>query len=381
MYIFAINKDVYHIYQRALALSISKEFVHHFNGQSAFNYRQDSEQENRRRELLAVEEEAQKEKIIAQHGEAHFRHQVSSQLEAKIMTQVNIELDNKERLLRKTLQVEQAAPDILDLLAVKAASIKRITPLAKNLTWLATDLIKLVNKPQYRKRADVPVHDASLAVSYIGLENLKLVMPTFIVKHWLPISTSPYPLMKRKLWSDSLSIALASRILAKAHNLDEYSAFALGMLSNVGMLAITRSFLAQFNEIHGAELRQAYENKDKRLHDILLAIKPPAHLLLTQLAERGYQIGAQLVEQMHFERLAIVEPMFDLAYVNDFKKMHPLSHIVIKARAFVDVRNLTNEDLISADDAQHFLSNSHLSADDITLLKKSDIDHLTLKFK
>jgi hypothetical protein len=380
MYIFSSQEPVLPLFQRALALSISKEFAHQFIGDTLLNRRQDSEQENRRRELLAVEQDAQKEKIIAEHGEAHFRQQMSNQLLAKVTVHVNRELDDQQLLFNKVVQIEQAAPDILELLSVRAASIKRITPLAKSLIWLANDLVTLVNKPQYRKRAEVTVHDASLAVSYIGLDNLKLVMPTFIIKRWLPFNTSPYPLMKRKLWQDSLSIGLASRVLASNQDIDEYSAFTLAMLSNIGLFAITRCFLNQFHEIHSGVLRQAYENKDKRLHDTLLALKAPPALLLAQLTERGYQISAQLIEQMQFERLNITEAMFDLAYGNDHNKMHPLAKIVLKARAYVDFRNLAKEDLLSNDEAKTLLSSAKISPAEILLLKKADIDHLKLKF-
>jgi hypothetical protein len=381
MHIFSIKESVFKLYQRALALSLSKEFVQQLMGKIAVNDKQNSEQENRRRELLAVEEQAQKEKIIAEHGEIYFKEQVNKQLFAKVMSHVNADLDNKEYLYNTILHIEQAAPDILELLSVRASSIKRITPLVKSLTWLAEDLITLVNKPQYRKRADVQVHDASLAVSYIGLENLKLIMPTFILKRYLPISTAPYPLMKRKLWNDSLSIALASRVLAEREKLDEFAAFTLAMLSNIGLMAVTRCFLSQFHNIHSADLKKAFHEKDKRLHDVLVELKAPGDLLLELLTERGYQISAHLVEQMGFERLTIVEPMFDLAYTAAHKKMHPLAQVVIKARAYVDFRNLARESLIENDEAKQLLAASKITADEISLLKKTDIDHLKLKFK
>ena len=91
---------------------------------------------------------------------------------------------------------------------------------------VCTELINLVNKPQYRKRSDVQVNEPNLALSYVGLDNLKLVMPTFMLKHWLPTSTAPYPLMKRKLWNDSLSVALAAQLLAKEHGLDRIYRFS-----------------------------------------------------------------------------------------------------------------------------------------------------------
>ncbi len=106
---------------------------------------------------------------------------------AQVNKKINEEFDNKAHLYNRVLSIEEAAPPmILELLSLRATSINKIKPLATSLPWLATDIVTLVNKPQYRKRADVQVNDAKLALSYLGIENLKLVMPTFILKHWLP---------------------------------------------------------------------------------------------------------------------------------------------------------------------------------------------------
>ena len=229
MQLFDNNKSIATIYQRAIAHSISKDFADELNGRTEFVNHQGSEQANRRRELLDIEVQAQQDKIIADHGEEHFKSQVMNGFFNEVRTQINNDFDNKEHLYHQVLGIEDAAPTILELLSLRATSINRINPLAASLPWLATDLISLVNKPQYRKRADVQVSDAKLALSYIGLDNLKLVMPTYILKHWLPTSTAPYGLMKRKLWNDSLSIALATSFLAKELKLDTYTAFTAGM--------------------------------------------------------------------------------------------------------------------------------------------------------
>jgi len=380
MQIFLENDNVASIYQRMLSLRISKEFATTHGGVGFKSFQENSEQDQRGRELLAIEQEAQKNKIIAEHGERHFREQISSQLFSRIENQVNEALDNKDLLFSKTLVVEDSTTAALDILAVRAASIRRIRPLIANLTWLADDLISLVNKPQYRKRADVQISDINVAVSYVGLDNLKLVLPTFILKHYLPHSTSPFSLMKRKLWNESLSIALATSTLAQAANVDEYSAFTAAMFSSIGQLAVCKVYLNTFFEIHGEDIRTAYQEKDKRLHDILLAIKVPADMLLTQLSQRSAKISADMVELMNFERMPLTEPLFDLAYTLTIDKMHPIAQLIIKAQAFVAFRSLAKEGLITNDEAKALFSAAKLTNTDIALLQKSDITHLKLKF-
>lgn len=380
MQIFENNKLVYPIYSRALSLTISKDFAEQKSGKIKVTQHQNSEQLNRRRELLAVEEEANNNKIIQAHGQEHFKTQVMSQFFARVRAQVNKEFGNKDNLYLNVLKIEGAAPSIMEVLAVKAASINRIAPLAKSLPWLCTELINLVNKPQYRKRSDVQVTEPNLALSYVGLDNLKLVVPTFMLKHWLPISTAPFPLMKRKLWNDSLSVALASQFLAKEQGLDEFTAFAAGMLSNLGLLAVTRGFLDIYNELYNKDLRESYENKDKKLHDILVEFELSPALLLEQLLQYSSKITADMVELMRFDRLQITESLFDIAYATEINHMCPMAKIVTKAKTFVAFRSLAKEDLISSEEAKTLLSAGQLSSSDIALLRKNDIDHLKLAF-
>lgn len=205
-------------------------------------------------------------------------------------------------------------------------------------------------------------------------------MPTFILKHWLPNSTAPYGLMKRKLWNDSLSVALAAGALARAKGLDFYTAFTTGMLSNIGQLAITRCFLNTYSTIHEKELRQAFEEKDKRLHNVLTKIENSPELLLEQLILRSSKLSADLIELMAFERLQITEAMFDLAYSEDIAKMCPIAQIVAKAKVYVNNRSLTKASLIDENETEQLFEVVKLSAGEVSLLNKSDIDHIKLKF-
>ncbi|NQY87567.1 MAG: HDOD domain-containing protein [Colwellia sp.] len=380
MQIFELNNIISSIHQRALSLSISHDFAKQQYGKINLVDHQGSEQENRRRELLSVEKEAQQEKIVAAYGAEHFRNQVTDTFYEQVRSRVNKEFDNKTHLYHNILCIDDAAPAILELLALRATSINRIQPLATSLPWLATDLISLVNKPQYRKRADVQVNDAKLALSYIGLDNLKLVMPTFILKHWLPSSTAPYGLMKRKLWNDSLSVALAASVLAKDKKLDWYTAFTTGMLSNIGQLAVTRCFLNTYDEMYKEALRQAVADKDKLLHNVLVKVDNSPELLLEQLTLRCSKLSADLIELMTFNRLPITEAMFDLAYSDNIDAMSPIAQVIAKAKVYVSYRSLTKAKLIDDNEVALLFETVKLSEQETALLNKSDIDHIKLKF-
>ena len=187
--------------------------------------------------------------------------------------------------------------------------------------------------------------------------------------------------MKRKLWNDSLSIALASKVLAEHAGIDWYRAFCGGMMSNVGLLAVTHCFISKFNELYNLERKQAYDNRDKRLHNALLEIQSSPELLLDQIILRSDHVGADLIEQMRFDRLPITETVFDLAYCAKQNQMNDIAKIIAKAKAYVAFRSLAKEELIDNDDAKTILAISKITSVEVNLLNKSDIDHIKLNFK
>lgn len=380
MQFYEKNKKLSPIYHRAICLAISKEFAHSQKGEVFVAKYQDSEQANPRRELLDVEQQANEEKTIEKHCEIQFNNDVNHKLLDKVFFQIAETLNDKEKLFTETLSIDISACGILEILSVKAASIKRLTPLLNDLPWLGDELINLVNKPQYRKRSAIQMSKPGLALSYIGLDNLKTVMPTFILKHWLPKTTSPFPLMKRKLWQDSLSIAMASKILAKNEGYDEYQAFTAGMLSNVGILSMSKIFTQIYNEVHQHELKEAYHNRDKRLHDVLNKIETTPEFLLELISMYSCKLTTEMIEFMQFNRLHITEAIFDLSFNDDRRKMGKLARILLKAKSYVLFRSLAKESLITTEESKHWLANVGLTAKEVTQLNRADIDHIKLNF-
>lgn len=380
MHFFEHNEVLRPIFHRAISLLISRDFAHKQKGEIFVATYQDSEQANRRRELLEVEQVANRHKVIEEHGQNQFQKEVISKLLNKVKKQVTDQLESKEVVFNQILKVESAASDILEILALRAASIKRITPLATSLPWLSHDLINLVNKPQYRKRSFVKISDTSVAVSYVGLNNLCMVMPTFILKHWLPENIKPFTAMKRKLWQNSLSTAMASRVLAKLYGIDEYTAFTASILSCIGNFTVVRCFNEAFYNLHQADLKTAYENKDKRLHDILKNVIPTPELLLELMVKFNSKVAGEVVEMMQFDRLNITESIFELSFAQDQEKMSDLAKIILKSHAYIHHRSLMEEELMDKEEAKQWLTLNQLTAKEIHLLNKSDIDHIKLQF-
>jgi len=133
MQIFNTNEQVSAIYNNSLSLLIGKDFADQLNGKLPVADHEDSEQANRRRELLAVEEESHNNKMIEAHGKNHFKTQVMEQFFEKITHQLDALFENKDKLYNNILNINDTAPLVLELLCLKATSIKRIAPLINSI--------------------------------------------------------------------------------------------------------------------------------------------------------------------------------------------------------------------------------------------------------
>ena len=74
-----------------------------------------------------------------------------------------------DAVIQTTIGIEDSVATILDILAVKSASVGRLEPLVNDLSWLGRELVTLVNLPYYRnqrskKNTAVKVDSPALAL-------------------------------------------------------------------------------------------------------------------------------------------------------------------------------------------------------------------------
>ena len=99
------------------------------------------------RTLLEVEVAAHKKRQKSSTAHHKYRAQASKQLHQVIETAMNKQLEDIDSVIHETIGIQDAVPAIIDILAVKSASVGRIEPLVQDLSWLGRELVALVNLP------------------------------------------------------------------------------------------------------------------------------------------------------------------------------------------------------------------------------------------
>lgn len=340
------------------------------------------------RTMLEVEIAATAKRQQTSTSHHKYIAKASKHLHQVIESAIASQLEDLDHIYYEVIGIQDTVPTILDLLAVKSASIGRLEPLVNDLPWLGRDLVSLVNLPQYRKNngkgTTIKVDTPALALRYLGLENLQMVIPTFAMRHWMPHSTEPFSLLKRKLRDNSMSTAIAARELAPLYGVKEQHAFTLGMLVDVGKIALTRLYLRTFERVWQEKVQIARDKSHKDLHTALLELGPDPLFLRHLLLEHSATLSRTLIEKMAFRYLPFNVAMeeFSAGYLPTSVKYVtdplPLTEVVRKAHGYAQYLSLKDSQLIEPDEAQTWFLYLGLSQDEQNKLAKCAFQSLQL---
>ncbi|WMS94684.1 HDOD domain-containing protein [Pseudoalteromonas sp. HL-AS2] len=369
--------------QRAHDLLLGHNFAHQQIG-FIHTLEMDYGEPLKQRTLLEVEVAAQQKRKLKSTAHHKYRAAASEQLHKAIEKMMSEQLSDIDSVIQNTIGVEDSVCAMLDILATKSASVGRLEPLVNDLSWLGRELVTLVNLPYYRnqrsKNTAVKVDSPALALRYIGLDNLQLVVPTFAVRHWMPYSTEPFSLLKRRLKESAMANAIAAQKIAEVNEVNPSHAFTLGMLLNVGQIALVRLYLKVFEQIWQRKVQFARTTANKGLHTALLELKPDPLFLTTLLSEQSLAISAKIIEKMAFKYLPFNSVMQQL--VNGIEKGDtalPLTQVMLKARCYSQYLTLKQHQLVEPDETLSWFSYFKFTKKELKALQASNFNNLAIQ--
>ncbi|GGF61499.1 HDOD domain-containing protein [Alteromonas lipolytica] len=320
----------------------------------------ESEQSFTRRQLLKVEKDAIKNKLETAKLQANYVEQINQQLHAVINKKLLQILNDSNAVCETLLNWSEDVTDLIDLLSTPSATVSKVEAVAANIPWLVDELLRQVNQPQYRRRdarGDVIAVDTlKTALSFIGIDNVKRVLPALIFKQSLPVITDPYPQIKHKVWEYSLVCARTAELIASHYRVSSFEAFSLAMFSQLGRSAILKLYFRLFEQVHLDFLRHAQKAKLRNLHSALVQLIPDAKRLITLIDEHSEKTTLHLVEFMVFKRLNYVSPLQQLLKDIDPEDASPLTQMLLDCRYYAKYRMLKDNNLFLDDEAEHFLA-------------------------
>ena len=190
--------------------------------------------------------------------------------------------------------------------------------------------------------------------------------------------------MKRKMRELSMSTAIAAKELAPFYGVKEQHAFTLGMLLELGKIALVRLYLRTFEKVWQAKVKIARDKKQKDLHSALLELSPDPLFLRNLLVNHSAELSRKLIEKMELKYLpfnAVMEEYAQTYLPNAHKKIADpmaLTTVMQKAYGYAQMLVLKDSQLIEEDEAELLLQHLELSDEMRKQLAKCAFHNLQL---
>lgn len=338
-----------------------------------------SEQGDARRQLLHVEKVAIENKRLRKTSEASYIESISYQLHDIIVEEMSEYLKDIPAVMGNLLNLPHNIGILLDALAVRACSVSKLEPIIATMSWLVDDLTSIVNTPRFRRKDSrgriIIVETLRTALSFLGIDNLRLLIPSLIVKRATPQITDPFPLIKQKLSSYSTGVAITAQHIAIAQGINKSDAYMLGMLGNLGRCAVIRLYFRMFDKVQLHLLQECQKDKEHKRHDALIKIVPSANHLIALQQTFADALTADILDELSLKRLYITPAMRAIAG-SPCADHSVLSDTLSQARLYAQVRALHQNKLTDANTAK--LALSALKYPQGVLVKLKNVDIFTL---
>ncbi|WP_076415724.1 HDOD domain-containing protein [Shewanella sp. UCD-KL12] len=330
---------------------------------------------------LAIEREAVLERLAKQIEAKQVFEEVSAQLINTVSNAVEHRLTSPEQVLTHS-GINENQLLMLELLQAKNIDINRLRPLIEEQQWLVRDLINMVNSSSFRhrrpQRSDVQVTDIKLVINFIGIENIKLLIPYFCIRNWLPSGHANLLWTTRKLWRYSVVSAIAARALAKLHEQDGSFVYTCTLLSQLGPSVVLKNSAKLFEQTWGTWLREASGSRDKEVYDAVVATEFPAEKVYQLVLEHGNALNWQLLHHLNFEASPMAKVLAELDNNLSYKELSVEAAMVARANCYAKVVLLEELRKITPHERRMMFDYYELSEQEVIRLKGQNFRKLDI---
>ncbi|GLP95795.1 hypothetical protein [Paraferrimonas sedimenticola] len=281
---------------------------------------------------LAVERAALLRRLKQLQKQRETVEAVQKQLSDSLSTKLDnalLELNLEE----SGIPLCQTQLDLLLMLADDDADIHRLRPLILSLPWLARDLAGLMRSDQLNSRTEVDVKNPKLVVNYLGIERLRLWVPYFCARHWLPVAQARLIWPMRKLWRYQLVRAIAARQLGELSK-QGLKPYVLSWLMGLPRLACLWSGGRLSDQLWGEFAMAAARERDRVLYESVQVAQIEMSGLQAAFERHQGAIWTQLWDNFKLEEHTLIEAIrFDCG-AEALSELSPLSRCLLQSDGF-----------------------------------------------
>ncbi len=332
------------------------------------------------RELLDIEANALEQKQKQKATASEFKDYINEYFHDALFEYLDERTENVDYLLTEILTIDPVIPKLFDACAAKASSASTFEKLITELPFLTRDVLNLVNNPPFREPNSKKAHvdNVGLAVRYVGVDNMKFALLTYIAKNWLPHSTEPYTDFKTRYWQYALATANCARELSKHYKVSEHVAFMFGMLQGIGMSLTLRMYLRAFDTVRVQQMKKVVKAGRKDIEKVLDSLTIDDNFVSDALNKYALKVTQVIFDNVELKYAVVAPAAQELANDTPFAEAMPLTQLTQQAKAFVQYKMLQKSRLIELDEAKLFLTNASINNKVIALLNQVNLKKLNL---
>ncbi|GIU20421.1 metal-dependent phosphohydrolase [Shewanella sp. MBTL60-007] len=173
----------------------------------------------------------------------------ANELEKSVFRRVEAALASPKAIAERVLKLPTQVAALEQQLADENTDTKTLLALIERDPVLSVEVLKLCNSPLFR-RSDKEVTSLQVALVQLGREQMKRFVTTAMMRKVIDIQPIYFRRFGSQIWRHSMQVAYLSSELTQD---DPDTAFLLGLLHDVGKIAIFKLLLEAFKQAEPGE--------------------------------------------------------------------------------------------------------------------------------
>jgi hypothetical protein len=338
-----------------------------------------SEQNDSRRLLLVIEELANKKKEVAASAESAYLLEVEADFHQALIADLDIEFQDTAMIMEKILKFDKSLGALLDVLYTEACSITRLMTCLETLPWLEESLLKFVRHPKYRRTDSagrtITLKTIRSALSFVGIESLRTLVPVLIAKHTNPVQSEFTPNIVKTMWLYTLGTSNIAKALSQKYGIKPHFGYNLGLLANIGRAAVVSLYLRAFDKKLRKEIIKARKKNNMNEAKALSTLRPSNKYIIELWQRHANTITANVVQSLNCRWLMIAVGFEDFAKIQkvdithlDKLDLHPLAKLLFTSQGFMQYKILNKEKLMGKQEAMIYLRSFGVTSSHVSLI-------------
>ena len=174
---------------------------------------------------------------------------IANNLERQVMGQIETALSSPKDIADNVLKLPSKIMELDNKLADEDIDIKDVLKLIEQDPLLSIEILKLCNSPAFR-RSDKAVSNLQQALVQLGREQLRRLVTVCLTREMIDVKPIYFRRFGAEIWRHSMQVAFLSGELAEQ---DSDSVFLLGLLHDVGKIAIFKMLIDAFYQAEPGE--------------------------------------------------------------------------------------------------------------------------------